>query len=163
MVGICGMINIYRTTVLLFLKQGLRQGRTGEWEPHPLPVGHQPPWITLYGSDEEQDQRHLSSLWSLLYFRSQNILDACKGMSLEYRTPVTYFTTENCFGHLSILKCDLTVFKAVTHIEIQNCINKNERTYQKWSFPKTWGCLTKWNISVYPVTKLEYYSSSTNL
>ena len=33
---------------------------------------------SLYGSDEEQDQRHISSLWSLLYLRSQNILDACK-------------------------------------------------------------------------------------
>ena len=31
----------------------------------------------------------------------------------EYRTPVMYFTTENGFGFLFVLGCDLTVFKAM--------------------------------------------------
>lgn len=57
----------------------------------------------------------ISSLWSLLCLRSQNILDTCKGMLKlrRNRTPMMYFTTENFCGFLFVLGCDLIVFKDV--------------------------------------------------
>lgn len=45
---------------------------------------------SLSSADAEQDSRHISSRWSLIYLRSQRILDAYKGK-------VKYFTTENGF------------------------------------------------------------------
>lgn len=77
MVGICGVTVFKNYSAFVFeARISDREGRVDGSHVLLLLAVSLPE--SLYSSDDEQDQRHISSLWSLLYLRGQNILDACK-------------------------------------------------------------------------------------